>query len=150
SLQDPLGAVQAALDLKSSREEYLVLQDLGILWGSMDPAAAIAAVAQFPELANSIFVSRVFEQWPRVDVRGFLDYVARTGDTAASAGFGTAAAADPEGALAAAERIASPLGSSLKATALSALAQRDPAAAIARVASLPAGRDRDTLLMAVS
>lgn len=151
SLRDPLGAVRAALDLKSSREEYLTLQDLGILWGSMDPAAAIAAVELYPELGSgSIFSSRVFEQWPRVDVRGFLDYVARTGNASATSGFATAAAADPEAALAAAENVSGQLGASLKSAALDALARLDPAAAIARVASLQPGRDRDTFVTAVT
>lgn len=149
--RDPDEAFRITHALTERRARYGAFQDLGAVWGVQDPRAALAAADSAPPPGvERIFTQRVLQAWSRLDVAGFLEYAANNPHPQLSAGFAEAALGDPVGALRLAASLPDAQRRSLTMQALNVLAHRDPSAAIERVAALPLGAERDSLLEAIA
>lgn len=147
SQRHPRESFDIANELTDPRTRYLAFQDMGAIWGGQDPLAALAAAESAPSPGpGTIFYQRVFQAWSRLDAEGFLAYAADSTHPNLSAGFAEAAMGDPALAIQAAENLPDPMRLSLTTQALRVLAGRDPVAAVAHVADLPLGSERDRML----
>lgn len=151
SEHNPSLAFEIANDLIDPRTRSLAFQDMGAIWGGQDPEAALAAAESAPAPGpGPIFFQRVFQAWSRLDVQGFLAYAAQSSHPNLSSGFAEAAMGDPVLALRAAETLPDEQRIALTSQDLRVLASRDPLAAVAHVAAVPIGGERDQRLRAIA
>ena len=120
------------------------------------PTEALARARRIADpAARSNAVNQVIRVWAERDPRAALDYVA-TLDAAARRDalnnglWQQVALADPELALDRIDTLPADLRAGIQQTALQTLAQKDPQAALARVAQMPRGEVRQQLLQTVA
>jgi hypothetical protein len=149
---DPYGAFRAATSLGNARLEQQALGAIAAAWAELDPVGALAASEQLAEPLAAPFRRAVFASWARLDAAAFADYIDSLTRVPAeiTAGLQFLIVSDPERALRVAEGIPGTTGEGMRLSALSALAEFDPAAAQLRLATLPAGQERDRLTQAIA
>ncbi len=151
---DPAGALADALQISEIASRERAARRIAAAWAVEDPAGAMQAVASIPfSRLRDDFQMRVLAEWARVDPMGALDYI--MSDTVANRGVALSAlpviaAADPERTLQAAEVLPARFREAFRTQALTALADRDSLAMIARADALPEGGDRQQLLRAIA
>ena len=149
---DPFGALRETLALRNLALQRTALTEIASAWAGQDPLGAISQADLLPGDLRSGYLVSVVSEWARLDGAGFLSYLqgAVSPPQESVAGVRFLVASDPEGVLQAAEGILGTVGEMLRASALSALADLDPDAAMARAATWPPGPDRERMLQSIA
>jgi hypothetical protein len=149
--RDPFDAFRDVQSLSRAALIRPAVETLASVWAAQDPQAALGQVDLLPAQFATTFRTTVFSEWARLDTEGFAAWLeAGTGlQSDATTGLEYLLAADPARVERLADNFSGVVGTSVRAQAVSAGALRDPAAAMARVSSLPPGQERDALVQAV-
>jgi hypothetical protein len=151
---DPSGALRAALELPSLSMQQQALSGIARAAAGFNPrnAVALAALIDDPRLRDN-YANQVIQAWADFDPEAVFAYIESAGfdyrDMATGA-FATLAASDPERLLSAAESFPVTMQRTAQRAVLQALAETDPAAALARLDLLPPGQDRTTALQSIA
>lgn len=142
---DPRGALYDALRLGDPAFRRQALQEIASTWAAQDPISALAQADLLPADLAPVFRTTVAREWARLDGVGLLSYLETTPSPAeelvAAAAF--VVSADIDRLLAVADSLPGTLAQQMKASALGALAETDPDAALARVNTMPPGPERE-------
>lgn len=148
---EPFAAFRDALALRDADLQGRALSEIGAVWAAQDPRGAIAQAEQLPQALQTTFRSGAFTEWARIDGADFLDWIASASALPREAMIGVdlLAGSHLEQLIDIADAMSGDQGRSIRAAAYSALAEADPAMAMARAAARPPGQERDLLLMTV-
>jgi hypothetical protein len=151
----PAQALEQAVALDDRRARLLAVQRVAQLWAAFDPRAALAGVADIDDTqAKAAFENSVLAEWVRTDPEASLAYVNALDGTAQQRLLRIVmpqiAQTDPERLLEITDRLSGITSRFARLQALQQLAQRDPAAALAELARLPPGQERQQFLQTVA
>jgi hypothetical protein len=149
---DPVGAFRDAQRLFDSDSQRRALLRVGAAWVEQDPISALSQADLLPEPLRSSYRSSTFSEWARLDGAGFLAWLQSVGTPpeAAADGIRYLTIADPERLIGVIDALPGDVGRTIRIAMLQSLAEVDPEAAMARASAVPAGPDRDTMLMATA
>ena len=163
---DPSAALDDALAIGDSVLGRRAVERVAAVWVARDPLAAIAAAARLPPPLRIPFMAAIDAEWARLDAAGYFAHLeadpgfleALTGRgqyqpeliLERSAGLQLLLASDPLRVAELADSLTSRLGTTLRAAAMAAYAERDPAGAIALAERMPPGQKRNEARAAVA
>jgi len=163
---DPVAALDEALAIDDPVLGRRAIERIAAAWVARDPLAAIAEAERLPPRLRSAFLAAVDAEWARLDAAGYLAHLESdpgfletlTGRgqyqpdlvLGRSAGLQLLLASDPLRVALLADTLSSRLGRTLRAAAMTAYAERNPAAAIALAERIPQGQNRTEALTAVA
>ncbi len=151
---DPERAWQEGAALRDAALGRRALVAVAEAWASTDPAAALAHAAHVNDRRHAnLLRSAAIEHWASVDPLALLEYLSAApleDVRAAGPVFAMLASADPSTAIALAERLTGTQRTEALAAGFTALTMQDAAAAIERLARVPAGVERSQLTRAVA
>ncbi len=159
SESDPQDALRKALAMDAARFRESTARRIGAMWVRQNPRAAVAVLPDIedPRLRHSMHISMVIE-WASTNPDAALEYMT-TGEGQAlfllqrvevSHVVDALVRHRPYEALAAAERLRGEAGQQLRRAALRSIVSQDISSAVARIQTLPAGRERDEMLYMVA
>lgn len=148
---DPYGAFREAQQLDGTSQAARALERIGTAWAAQDPLSALAQAELLPEPLKSPYLTSVFREWARLDAYGYLGWLesAASPPSQAVVGLQLLAGSHPDLVIGIADGMSGNIAQSARTLAMRALAEADPEAAKARVLTMPAGTEREMLLMAV-
>lgn len=149
---DPVGALAGMAELGSWDARYIVSGEIGRIAARIDPSMAVLAAGAIgdPDLKLN-YLKAVHEQWALSNVPQFLDYVGALDSNQVHwarvhrRALESAAETMPDMVLEFGRNAGGELGIAVEGEALSAIAMREPASAVAYLESLPEGMRRDEL-----
>ena len=150
--QEPYAAFRDAQALNDTSLKSRALQRIGATWAMQDPRGAMAQAGQLPTEMQSAYRAGVINEWARLDGADFLAWLASTPSPPAEVvvGIEWLAGSNADLVMSIADGMTGDIGRTMKFAVLSALAESDPEAAMARADALPPGSDRETMLMSVA
>jgi hypothetical protein len=148
---DPLGALRDAQGILGTDMQRRALMRVAAVWAEQDPAGALAQASMLPDPLQSMFRSSVFNEWARLDSAGYLAWIQTVGSPPQEAvvGLRYIGMSDPERMISLVDGMSGSMGDTMRLSALQALAEVDPEAAMARAAAMPPGREKDQMLMMI-
>jgi hypothetical protein len=148
---DPVGAFREAQALFDTDLTRRALQRIAAAWAEQDPASALSQADLLPDPLGSIFRSSVFSEWARLDGAGFLAWLESVNSppNEAVSGIRMMAISSPERLMQIVDSKSGSQWQAVRTNVMFALAELNPEAAMERVAALPAGPERETVLMAI-
>jgi hypothetical protein len=148
---DPYGAFREAQSLGPDLAGR-ALERIGTVWAAQDPLGAIAQADLLAESLKESYLASVFREWVRLDAYGYLSWLESVPSPhrQASVALQVLAGSHPELVMSIVDGLSDDIGGMVKTIALRAMAEADPDAAIARAERMPAGSERDALLVAIA
>jgi hypothetical protein len=154
--QDLQGALERALMLPpTGQAETAAEQRIAVVMARIDPLAALELQYMITNpTQRTRYRDRLVDEWAKTDPAAVLAYLETSSDLTevmvGEAGFRAMATSAPEQLLALSDRFAPQQRAWAQAAALKVLAALDPAAAFARINSLPPSGSRDSFVAVVA
>lgn len=151
---DPAGVFAAVMSGGSQLTQSVLLPQVAASAARADLEGALALASGIGDpQARMVSVAAVLKVWTEQDPAAVLAYLESSPPNTLRGAAETVqvlASVDPVRMLAIAERMPPDLRLGARSAALVAMAERDVSAALARLDSVPAGRDRDSLLRPIA